>query len=257
MTEGNLLYWNRFVSEHNASRKGRSVAVLFLAYTLTPEAVYPTQMAEGAAALSHLINVLGKSPSDMFIAGDSAGGNLVLSMLSHLLHPHPDVQVVKLARPLRGALFISPWVSFRTDFDSYTRNKDTDIVDPSIRRWAAMFLNKSGSNPESDPGPVAGDAYNDALSNDSTWWQGMHRVVSDVLDWSGGDEVLVDPIREFDQRFLEGWIQGGGAKTGFVRVESPSHAHIAPISGMMMDPKGFKCQGQLAIEEWFEARLEQ
>ncbi|KAH7121059.1 Alpha/Beta hydrolase protein [Dendryphion nanum] len=257
ISEGYFHYWDRFLKEHNGAGNGKSLSVLILSYSLTPEGRWPMQLREVAATLSYLIDVVGKSPSDIFIAGDSAGGNLVVATLSHLLHPHPDVPTVKLAVPLRGALLISPWVSFRTDWDSYTRNLDTDMLVPGIRRWAAMLMNKTNTDPETDPGPVTGDSYNDALTNDTEWWQGMHHVVSDVFDWSGGDECLVDAIREFDLRFEQGWTEGGGAKSRFIHIESPHQIHIAPIAGMMMDPAGFKSDAQLVIEEWLKSTLEQ
>lgn len=48
------------------------------------------------------------------IAGDSAGGNLTLGLISHLLHPHPDVPKVELSGPLATTILISPWVKFTT-----------------------------------------------------------------------------------------------------------------------------------------------
>jgi hypothetical protein len=35
-----------------------------------------------------------------------------LAVISHLMHPHPDVPELKLAEPFRGILLISPWIAF-------------------------------------------------------------------------------------------------------------------------------------------------
>lgn len=51
----------------------------------------------------------------IIIGGDSAGGNLTLSVLSHLMHPRSDVQEYKLTEPFRGTMLISPWIAFAYD----------------------------------------------------------------------------------------------------------------------------------------------
>ena len=79
--EGNFRHLDRLVEDLKNQGGSLSVAVLMLAYTLVPEAVYPTQLREAAIVLAHLVQDTGRSPSNIFIAGDSAGGNLCLSLL--------------------------------------------------------------------------------------------------------------------------------------------------------------------------------
>jgi acetyl esterase/lipase len=255
--EGNFRYLDRLVKHLDSEQKHRSVSVLMLAYTLAPEAVYPTQLREATAALSYLILDTHRLPSNIFIAGDSAGGNLAMSLISHLLHPHPDVPVVKLEEPLSGLALISPWVSFRTDYPSYGNEKLDMLAPLALRRWSAMFLNKTNSTePEADPGPVIGDSWTEACLNDASWWNGLNRVVSSVFVWYGGHEVLRDPVREFEEKLKEGWAKGGGDDSRIVVVETAREAHVAPIVDVMISP-GKKGDAQVAIEEWFGARLEE
>jgi acetyl esterase/lipase len=79
----------------------------------------------------------------VFIGGDSAGGNLALAVLSHILHPHPkfgDELRIKLSAPLAGAILTSPWVKFPTDDASATRNEGSDFVcKAAAERWATAF----------------------------------------------------------------------------------------------------------------------
>lgn len=79
------------------------------------------------------------------LAGDSAGGNMSLALLSHLLHPNPEVKPrIELNEPLAGAVLISPWVKFATDDDSVKRNATSDMVTPqAANRWSSLFLGKS------------------------------------------------------------------------------------------------------------------
>lgn len=252
--EGGFRYLDRLIRDLNSDQKCRSVSVLMLAYTLAPEAVYPTQLRETVAALSYLIN--DRLPSNIIIAGDSAGGNLAMSLVSHLLHPRPDVPVVKLEAPLGGLALISPWVSFRTDYPSFA-NETLDMLAPiALRVWSAMLLDKANpADPEADPGLVGGDAWTEPCSNEAPWWNGLDGVVSDAFIWYGGHEVFRDAIREFEAKLKQGWKEGGGDMSRVVFMESAGEAHVALIVDIMM-PGAKKSDAQVAIEEWFGARLE-
>ena len=256
--EGTFQYLPRLVKDLSTDGSNLSVSVLLLAYTLVPEAVYPTQLREIAVVIAHLVRNTGRSPSKIFVAGDSAGGNLVLSLLSHMLHPHPDVFALQLELPLGGALLISPWVGFRTDYPSFSSNATLDLLAPlALRKWSAMFLSKANtSNPESDPGPVSGDAWTEACLNHSSWWHGMHQVVSDVFVWWGSHEVFVDPIRELEGNFKAGWTNSGGELSRTIFLESAKETHTAPIVDTVISAAK-KGDAQVLIEEWFKGRLQQ
>jgi acetyl esterase/lipase len=255
-THGCFKYLSRLVEDLN-SKEESSFAVLVLAYSLAPEKTYPTQLREAAAALTYLVNVTGRSAADMFVSGDSAGGGLALSLLSHLLHPHPEVATVWLQAPLGGALLYSPWAGFSTNYASYD-NAKLDMVPPlAIRKWSAMFLNKANSiDPETDPGPVSGDAYTEPCKNPSSWWKGLHQVVRDIFVAYGSYEVLAGPIEELEKSLTTGWAQGGGNLDQIVFVEGPKEAHIAPIVDIMAPGGHIKSSTQNAVEEWYKARLQ-
>ncbi|PSR78734.1 Alpha/Beta hydrolase protein, partial [Coniella lustricola] len=61
-------------------------AVFALDYTLVPEACFPTQLHQMVAGYEHALAMAGDS-ARVCVAGDSAGGTLVLSLLLHLAHP--------------------------------------------------------------------------------------------------------------------------------------------------------------------------
>ena len=144
-----MQYLGRLAKDLN-SGQGRTstVSVLLLAYTLVPEARYPTQLNQAATALSYLLYDQKRDPSSIVIGGDSAGGNLALSLLSHILHPRPDTPRLTLTSPLRGALLISPWVNFSTKHSSYVRNAGKDsLVENMLRKWGAMYLGNDRRRP--------------------------------------------------------------------------------------------------------------
>lgn len=254
-SEGYLHFWSRLIKDLKSESK--SIAMLQLAYSLAPEACYPTQLREAAAILAHLLSE--RTPSSIILAGDSAGGNLALCLLSHILHPHEDKVIPRIdlkQGKLGGALLISPWVTFGQEHDSFTRNYETDFLAPRmLRRSVGMFLSPSAQTDiERDPGRVYGDAYTEPLTNASSWWEGLHSVVDEVFVWYGEGEVLADAIAEFEGAFGKGWSEGGGDKRSIVFVKSPGRAHIEPIMSVMLEPK-VKGDHQVAVEEWLKARF--
>lgn len=142
------------------------------------------------------------SPSNIIIAGDSAGGNLVLQLASQLLHPHPSLPTLRLPphadgtespRPFfgfGGALLISPWAEYGTDAPSYARNAARDIVSVSTYRLFADAVR---------PGIIA--AHDELLRHHLEpglaprgWWTGLESVFPRVLVTAGEHEALIDQI---------------------------------------------------------------
>src|SRR5271155_2448334 len=120
-----LMLYQKVLDSLNEAGK-EDVGVFFVAYTLAPRHVFPTQIEQSLDGLRH---ILGKhSPSDVILAGDSAGGNVVLAMMSHILHPLPGLATLELSEPLRGLMVMAPWVTFRTDWPSNKVNEFKDCI---------------------------------------------------------------------------------------------------------------------------------
>jgi acetyl esterase/lipase len=259
---GHFAYLSQLVQDLNSPTgnsvksncRYRSLSILVLAYSLAPEATHPTQLAQASAVLSHLTKT--RSASSIFLSGDSAGGNLALGLLTHVLHPHPAATVVKLKEPLAGVLVYSPWAGFSTRYKSYESNETLDMLAPvALRKWSAMFLGQvSPKDAEADPGHVSGDEWTDVVRNDAEWWEGLHSVVDGVFVAYGGNEVLRDPIRELEGKVRSGWVDGGGEGERIVFLEARGEAHVQPIVDFMTPGKG-KSETQRATEEWYMARL--
>ncbi|KAI3395273.1 hypothetical protein diail_1627 [Diaporthe ilicicola] len=112
-------------------RDDERVAVAMLQYTLAPQARFPAQMCQAAAGLAHLLRG-GVRPSQLVVGGDSAGGNLTVQLLSHLLHPYPLADKISLAEPLAGAFLVSPFVSRNTLTRSFVDGKPCDMLSEGI-----------------------------------------------------------------------------------------------------------------------------
>jgi acetyl esterase/lipase len=204
--------------------------------------------------MNYLLKTLSRSPSSLILAGDSAGGNLLLSLFSHILHPHPKavgkIPVVNINEPFKAAFLLSPWVSFATDHPSYAENAETDIFDAiPLRMWSSAFLGSTQRR-----GIRMGDSYSEPLLAEPTWWSGAHELVSEVLIWGGGGEILIDGIRAFGDKFVEGWVGGGGERGRVTQIEGPRMAHEEMVLDVILGYKA-KGTGALEVEEWVKSKL--
>jgi len=54
-----------------------------------------------------------------------------------------------------------------------------------------------------DSGVVTGwDKYNEPLPADSSWWQGMYKVLRDDFTWVGSHKAFVYGLQEFGNKLL-------------------------------------------------------
>jgi len=89
-------------------------------YRLAPQFPFPCGLQDCLAAYLHLLTV--QEPSDIILAGDSAGGGMVVSML---------VILRDRGLPLpAGAVLISPWVDPTHSFPSVAKESDFDYIPP-------------------------------------------------------------------------------------------------------------------------------
>lgn len=168
---------------------GKDVSIFWLDYTLAPEKHYPTQLVQAVDALRYILST-GRQPSDIMIGGDSAGGNLTVGVLAHLLHPHPDpsVQKLELSEPLKGAVLISPWISFDVETESAKTNVKKDYCPPeATERFATTWK-----------GEAKPDYYNEPLLAPKEWWEGLK--VKDILITMGGVEMALDTMKAFAKK---------------------------------------------------------
>jgi acetyl esterase/lipase len=172
---------------------------------LVPEYPLPTQLRQATAALQHLMDK-GISPSNIIIAGDSAGGNIALQLASLLLHPHPSLPPPPTPDPrgadaspsssesqqpfgFGGLLLISPCVEFSTDSPSYVRNGARDCIPVSTYQLLSDVV-RPGVTP-------ALRSYFEPCLAPRGWWIGLGRVFPRVLVTAGEYEMPLDQIQAF------------------------------------------------------------
>lgn len=181
------------------------VAVAVLQYTLCPQGKLPTQLCQAAAGLSHLLRS-GVRPGNLVIGGDSAGGNLTMQLLSHVLHPHPRAGNITLNEPLAGVFLVSPFVSGRQDFGSFKENRHHDmlslgIIENTIRelfydtrpnRPLGYLFPRTASHISETEEFTVGKDWALPADADESWLDGLGTVVQKVYVTVGGQEMFRD-----------------------------------------------------------------
>lgn len=169
----------------SSSAMGKDFAVFVLTYTLAPQAHYPTQLTQAVEALRFIVSETDRRPSEIFLGGDSAGGNLAIGVLSHLAHPHPEIAKVELGESLAGVAVIAPWTSLDESNSDKKEYSGGDVITPYVGRpWSRHYL-----------GGVTRDYYTDASNAPSTWFETY--PVMNILVLCGGNEIMRSTIEEF------------------------------------------------------------
>ncbi|RMZ77564.1 hypothetical protein DV737_g4290, partial [Chaetothyriales sp. CBS 132003] len=191
---------------------GKSVSFLFLQYTLVPHGTYPVQVKEAIESVRYLTQDMKRSASTIILAGDSAGGNMCLAVLSQAMHPSPDLPKVDIDTPFKALVLIAPWVRFEGHTASVANNLYKDIVSPEVgSKWSEDYLAGTPTNPYTEP-----------ANADASWWKDPR--VEHIVCVVGGDELLCDSVSEWATKYKS--VNGAGSIT-FVIGEN--EVHIAPL----------------------------
>lgn len=181
-----LLVWHHLLVEAGY----RNPAIFALDYTLVPDNVYPKQVHEALAGYRHVLGTV-KDASKVCVAGDSAGGCLILSLLQELganqlkrLISITEPRLPALALP-RMTTLISPWCTLMT---ALHQPSSVDYLDrQTLWRYAheyagASMINKHPASP--------GSCEDDELWRISSPQRGYYIVYGD-------EEVLAADVESF------------------------------------------------------------
>lgn len=233
-SEGHLNFWSGVQS--HLERASVHTAFFFVLYTLTPHALYPTQLEESISAVQYLVEQCHYLPSNLLLSGDSAGGNLAVAVLLHMSDPCPDVgNKFTIKENFKALVLMAPWVSFDTNWPSFTRNKHRDYLEADVEgRWSAEYI---GVKPKpraaerdittGDPDTHPGTPYAEpALAQPEAW---ANAKCDKILVVYGSSEALIDGIEDWVAKYKKGVGQervDNGAISVYVGT---NEVHIAPI----------------------------
>jgi acetyl esterase/lipase len=150
--------------------RAAKASALSIEYRLAPEAKFPAQLEDALKAYRFLLGT-GLPPECIALAGDSAGGGLVLSTL---------VRLRELALPLPAAgVCLSPWVDLEATGGTMTTNERFDYIS---KRAIAQYTRRFVSDDEIRH-PLAAPLYADLTG------------LPPLLIQAGSAEVLLDDSR--------------------------------------------------------------
>ena len=201
-SSGHFSFVSSLVS--TAAASGKSLAVLVLQHDLAPNKQYPHQLTQCVELLRYTVMDLHKSPDQIVLGGDSAGGNMVFGVLSHLLHPHPAIEPLKLSAALRACFVASPVASLNAEFAN-------ELQDPApastIKVWFENYL-----------GCSARDSWNDPSKTDVAWWSEVDEVVKQILMTVATNEMMATDTQDFAAKLKVG-------RSGCLYSLLTSHTH--------------------------------
>jgi epsilon-lactone hydrolase len=93
-------------------------------YRLAPEHRYPSALDDCVHALQYIVHECHVEPSRIAVAGDSAGGNLVASLLLRLAESSSAMMP-------KCSVMMSPWLDLTSSGESHARNQHSDLVVPA------------------------------------------------------------------------------------------------------------------------------
>lgn len=153
--------------------------VLCFDYRLAPEHPYPAALEDAMKAWDYLM-LLGYGAREVIVAGDSAGGNLALTLVLQLKNQQRLLP--------RGLVLMSPWTDLTSSGESFQKRAELDPVlnEEYINRMKLAY--------------AAGQDLKDPLI--SPLW-GNHREFPPAYIQVGDNEILYSDAWRLYERLLE------------------------------------------------------
>jgi len=190
-----------------------------------PQHSFPTQLIDALAGYNYLVNVVGFSPDDIIVEGDSAGGNLAHALTRYLVEYQGDAKV-KIPGPPSALILTSPWADLGEGHEILPNGSAKKFLGidylPGDGAYAkGAFTGVHGLSAAST-NPYVSPASLDPSFEIS--FKGFPRTF--II--GGGAELLLDCIRTLKERMIKDLGEGDGVKEGDGKVryyEAPDAVH--------------------------------
>lgn len=177
-----------------------------------PANPFPAALLDALAGYHYLVNVVGFSPSDIIVEGDSAGGNLALALTRYLVE-YRDIPDTPLPAPPGALILSSPWVDLGTSHNNPTGScyacVPSDILGPpdneETKYCKSAFVGPHGLGAAEVNRYISPASMNPAMNIS---FKGFPRTF--II--AGGAEVLYDQITTLKHRMEEDLRDDKGPK---------------------------------------------
>jgi acetyl esterase/lipase len=191
-----------------------------------PDNPFPAALLDTLAGYNYLVNVVGFSPSDIIVEGDSAGGNLALALTRYLIEyqNNPDIN---LPAPPNALLLLSPWADIGTSHDTLEPpcflKSDIDRykeVDPEKE----TFLGLHGIDTANTNGYISPASLHLSMPLS---FEGFPRT----FIVAGGAEIMLGQVRFLKERMVKDLGEGNGVrewegKVKYYEAEDAIHDYL-------------------------------
>lgn len=161
------------------------LSIIAVDYSLAPESPYPAQLREAAELYRNLVDIEGCK--NIILGGDSAGGNLSITLTAHLKYHNPLAPVPQNYVKPSAIFLISPWLVLSPEIKgSYHTNFKSDMLGVGPLEWSNAYSSdqKTRDSVWNSPGYAAADYWKDVFPDNT-------------LITVGDKEVMVDEVERF------------------------------------------------------------
>jgi len=186
---------------------------------------FPAALLDALAGYNYLVNVVGFSPADIIVSGESAGGNLAHALTRYLVENHKS-ESVKMPGPPGSLILLSPWCDLSASHDtpgsSFRVHQNVDFVVPDSYDTEA-FLGSHGSEAGEMNRYISPSCKSLAVD-----FEGFPRT----FIAAGGAELFLDEIKTLKSRMSRDLGEGDGVteedgKVKYVEEPDAVHAYVA------------------------------
>ncbi|EGO01322.1 hypothetical protein SERLA73DRAFT_179485 [Serpula lacrymans var. lacrymans S7.3] len=186
---------------------------------------FPAALLDAIAGYAYLVNECKYNPSDIVIAGESAGANLALALTRYLLECQGDSKD-NVFEPPAGLILLSAWVDLSTSHVkpglSPFLNAESDYVSqltPLDCYSKIAFLGPHGRE-----GAETNEYISPAsLHIDSTFYRFPRTILI-----AGGSEMFLDQIKTLKSRMVRDMGEGNGAgQVTYLEMPDSIHSFIS------------------------------
>ncbi|KDQ28795.1 hypothetical protein PLEOSDRAFT_156533 [Pleurotus ostreatus PC15] len=182
---------------------------------LEPSGAFPAALIDAMLGYDYLVNTVGFKPSNIMIAGESAGGHLALALARYIVH----ASIPSLTIP--GALMLhSPTVDWGNTHRGPKSSMHTHANSDFVHNFLSGYPTRSlvGSLPQSD-------AYLNAWISPASLRlehsEGLFAGLPPTLILAGAVEMTLDPMKTLADRME---ADMGKDLVTYVEIENATHA---------------------------------
>ena len=201
----------------------------------------------------------GWKPSQVVLIGESAGGNLIFSLLLHILQPCPYVPVqITLPdnEPISMAITMSPWTDMALRLPDSPEGFKADPKNPDYLNPLILDTFTLAYTATLEPGMDM--RWTNLVDTPGEWWNGLGNVCSEILITGGTEEVFAPDIEKFasmlgETQQVQKQQDGTHPKIAIVELMMEKGVHAEPA--IAMGAKKEDVVLWMRLLDWFSARL--